>query len=114
MYYREGRLVDFTLESFFNPHLALGASRLDVIITATAHDAAGSPGQSAVQKKAVAYLVDTSGSMDSGNKLPMAKVALRQAVDLLDDDCLFSIITFDSQAHVVVPMMAATQANKSA
>jgi hypothetical protein len=106
--------VDFTLESFFNPHLALGTSRLDVIITATAHDAAGSPGQSAVQKKAVAYLVDTSGSMDSGNKLPMAKVALRQAIDLLDEDALFSIITFDSQAHVEVSMMPATRANKGA
>lgn len=106
--------MDFTLESFFNPHLALGASRLDVIITATAHDAAGGPGQSAVQKKAVAYLVDTSGSMDSGNKLPMAKVALRQAIDLLDEDALFSIITFDSQAHVEVSMMPATRANKGA
>ena len=106
--------MDFTLESFFNPHLALGASRLDAIITATAHDAAGGPGQSAQQKKAVAYLVDTSGSMDSGNKLPMAKVALRQAVDLLDEDCLFSIITFDSQAHVVTSLMSATPGNKSA
>jgi hypothetical protein len=106
--------VDFTLESFFNPHLALGASRLDVIITATAHDASGGAGQSPVQKKAVAYLVDTSGSMDSGNKLPMAKVALRQAINLLDEDCLFSIITFDSQAHVVVSLAPATEANKSA
>jgi hypothetical protein len=106
--------VDFTLESFFNPHLAVGASRLDVIITATAHDAAGSGGQSAAQRKAVAYLVDTSGSMDSGNKLPMAKVALRQAIDLLDEDCLFSIITFDAQARVVVSLAPATPANKSA
>jgi uncharacterized protein YegL len=106
--------VDFTLESFFNPHLALGASRLDVIITATAHDSAGSSPQSAAQTKAVAYLVDTSGSMDSGNKLPMAKVALRQAIDLLDEDSLFSIITFDAQAHVVVSLAPATGANKSA
>ena len=100
--------MEFTVESFFNPHLALGASRLDVIITATAHEAAGSSGQSARQKKAVAYLVDTSGSMENGNKLPMAKVALRQAIDLLDEDCLFSIITFDSQAHVVVSLTPAT------
>jgi hypothetical protein len=41
--------VDFTLESFFNPHLAMGASRLDVIITATAHDAAGSSGKSSTK-----------------------------------------------------------------
>ena len=111
---REGQLVEFTVESFFNPHLALGASRLDVIITATAHDAAGSSGQSALQKKAVAYLVDTSGSMDSGNKLPMAKVALRQAIEVLDEDCLFSIITFNSQAYVVVSLTPATRVNKSA
>jgi uncharacterized protein YegL len=104
--------VDFTLESFFNPHLAMGASRLDVIITATAHDAAGSSGKSS-QRKAVAYLVDTSGSMDNGNKLPMAKVALRQAIEVLEEDCLFSIITFNSQAYVVVPLIPATRVNKS-
>src|SRR5215469_2192798 len=114
MYYREGLLVEFTLESFFNPHLALGASRLDVIITATARDAAGSSGQSSQQKKAVAYLVDTSGSMDSENKLPMAKIALRQAIEVLDEDCLFSIITFNSQAHVVVSLAPATRVNKTA
>jgi uncharacterized protein YegL len=64
--------------------------------------------------KAVAYLIDTSGSMNEGNKLKMAKVALRQAVGLLDEDSLFSIIAFDSGAHIMVPMTPGTRPNKDA
>jgi hypothetical protein len=44
----------------------------------------------------------------------MAKVALRQAIGLLDEDSLFCIIAFASQAYVVVPMRPASQANKDA
>ncbi len=106
--------MDFTVESFFNPHLALEASRLDAIITVTAREVTDGTAQPAHKKKAVAYLVDTSGSMETDSKLAMAKVALRQAIGLLDEDCLFSIITFDSQANVVVPMMPVTPANKKA
>ncbi len=104
--------MDFTLEAFFNPYLAVGESRLDAIITVTASAATSGLMQTARKKKAVAYLVDTSGSMHDANKLAMAKVALRQAIELLDEDSLFSIIAFDSHAHVVVSMTAATQANK--
>jgi uncharacterized protein YegL len=106
--------MQFTLEAFFNPHLALGGSRLDTIITVTASDSTSGPVQTVRNKKAVAYLIDTSGSMQDANKLTMAKVALRQAIGLLDEDCLFSIIAFDSTAHVMVPMTPATQANKNA
>jgi uncharacterized protein YegL len=106
--------VDFTLESFFNPYLAVGESRLDAIITVTAGVATSGAVQTVRKKKAVAYLVDTSGSMNEANKLQMAKVALRQAIGLLDDSCLFSIIAFDSAAHIMMPMTPATQANKNA
>lgn len=105
--------MDFTLESFFNPHLALGTSRLDAIITVTANDNEVGSTQTAKKKKAIAYLVDASGSMGAANKLTMAKVALRQAIEILDADCFFSIITFDTQAHIVVSMTPATPANKS-
>lgn len=101
--------MDFTLESFFNPHLALGANRLDAIITVTA---TGSGGTTTRNKKAVAYLIDTSGSMGSANKLAMAKVALRQAITLLDNECSFSIIAFDNRARAIVSMVPATPANK--
>jgi uncharacterized protein YegL len=106
--------MEFSLEAFFNPHLALGGSRLDAIITVTASDSTGGSAQSVRKRKAVAYLIDTSGSMNDANKLTMAKVALRQAIDLLDDDCLFSIIAFDSAAHVMVSMRPATRVNKNA
>src|SRR5262249_40350304 len=91
-----------------------GESRLDAIITVTASDSTTSPVQFVRQRKAVAYLVDASGSMDDAHKLKMAKVALRQAIELLDEDCLFSIIAFDSRAHIVVSMRPATRANKNA
>jgi len=106
--------MQFTLEAFFNPYLPLGGSRLDAIITVTAGDSAGSPVQINRTAKAVAYLIDTSGSMGDANKLKMAKVALRQAIGLLNEDSLFSIIAFDSGAHVVVSMRPATRANKDA
>jgi uncharacterized protein YegL len=106
--------MNFTLESFYSPYLAVGSSRLDTIITVTASDSDESSSQPARTKKAVAYLVDTSGSMSESNKLKMAKVALRQAIELLDESCLFTIITFDTQAHITVPMSQATSANKSA
>ncbi len=107
--------MQFTLDTYFNPYLTVGGSRVDAIITVTASDTTSSPVQT-VRKttKAVAYLVDTSGSMNDANKLKMAKVALRQAVELLDEDCLFSIIAFDSRAHVVVSMRPATRVNKEA
>jgi uncharacterized protein YegL len=106
--------MQFTLEAFFNPYLPLGGSRLDAIITMTAGNSEGSPVQTNRKAKAVAYLIDTSGSMQDANKLKMAKVALRQALELLDEDTLFSIIAFDSYAHVVISMSPATQANKAA
>jgi uncharacterized protein YegL len=106
--------MDFTLEAFFNRYLAVGESRLDAIITVMASAATTGPVQTVRKTRAVAYLVDTSGSMNDANKLTMAKIALRQAIELLDEDCLFSIITFDSQAHTVVPMSPATPANKHA
>jgi uncharacterized protein YegL len=106
--------MQFTLEAFFNPYLPLGGSRLDAIITMTAGNSEGSPVQTNRKAKAVAYLIDTSGSMQDANKLKMAKVALRQSLELLDEDTLFSIIAFDSYAHVVISMSPATQANKAA
>ena len=100
--------MKFALDDFFNPHLALGTKRLDAIITVTASDSTGTSAQTSRKKKAVAYLVDTSGSMANDNKLKITKVALRQAIQLLDEDCVFSIITFDTRAHVVVPMTPVT------
>jgi uncharacterized protein YegL len=106
--------MQFTLEAFFNPYLPVGGSRLDAIITVTAGESSSSPAQTIHKAKAIAYLIDTSGSMDDANKLTMAKVALRQAIGLLDEDSLFSIIAFDSRAHVVVSMKPATRVNKHA
>jgi uncharacterized protein YegL len=106
--------MQFTVEAFFNPYLPVDGSRLDTIITVSAGDTAGGPVQVKRKPKAVAYLIDTSGSMENADKLKMAKVALRQALELLDEETLFSIIAFDRSAHVVASMRPATQANKDA
>jgi uncharacterized protein YegL len=106
--------MQFTLEAFFNPYLPVGGSRLDAIITVTAGDDKSGAAPRARTAKAVAYLVDCSGSMADGNKMQMAKVALRQAIGLLDEDCLFSIIAFSSHAHVAVSMRPANKVNKNA
>ena len=105
--------MQFSLESFYNPHLAVGATRLDAIVTVTANKSASEAVATTSTHKAVAYLVDSSGSMDNENKLRMAKIALRQAIDLLDESCFFSIITFDSAAHVIVPMAPLNRAQKN-
>lgn len=104
--------MQFTVEAFFNPYLPVGGSRLDAIITVTAGDTTGNSVQIVPKAKAVSYLIDTSGSMADANKLKLAKVALRQAIELLDEDSWFSIIAFNSGAHVVVPMRPATRMNK--
>lgn len=105
--------MDFTVESFFNPNLAVGTKRLDAIITVTAGDTDDAE-SSAPSQKAIAFLVDVSGSMSSDNKLQMARIALRQSIKLLDKDTLFSVIIFSSQAQVITAMAPATNANKDA
>lgn len=101
--------MDFKLESFFNPHLAVGASRIDSVLTVTA--SAGTTGTTKTatnKRKALAFIIDQSGSMGDQDKLSMAKLALRKCIDLLDENTYFSVIGFSSGAKAIVPMMPAT------
>jgi len=100
--------MDFIAESFFNPHLNVGAQRIDAVMTISANGEATATGGA---RKAVAFVIDVSGSMQ-GDKLVAAKHAVRCCIDLLDADTLFSVISFSNQAKEVVRLTAATPAAK--
>jgi Ca-activated chloride channel family protein len=56
------------------------------------------------QQRALILIIDKSGSMNRDNKLTYAKAAARQATQTLGDDDLLSVIGFDAQPFVVVPL----------
>ncbi len=98
--------MKFTSESYFNPHLAVGAKRVDAIITVSAKG----DGSATVLRKGktlAVFVGDTSGSMD-GDKLEQMKHAIRVGINSLDDECLFSVITFNSRAHTILSATKAT------
>ena len=99
--------MKFSFESFFNPFLPLGGKRVDAVLTISC-DGDGSEGGDPAQEKAVALLLDNSGSMDRGSRLTNMKLAARTAVERLPEGTLFTIIAFNSEAHVLVPLQRAT------
>jgi hypothetical protein len=101
----------FTLESFYNANLAVGATRLDAVISVTADAAA--TGSSL--KKVFGYMVDRSGSMgeNRGQKMQSAKLALRQQINMLGPDDWFFIIAYDAEAQVLVPLSQVTPESRA-
>jgi uncharacterized protein YegL len=104
--------MKFTAESYFNPHLAVGAKRVDAVITVSATG----DGSGTVQRKGKAlaiFIGDSSGSME-GDKLQQMKQAIRVGINCLDEESLFSVISFNSNANIIVPVTKATSVAKSA
>lgn len=106
--------MGFKVENFYNPHLSVGASRLDSILSVTATAEDGETISQSNLKKAIIFVVDVSGSMDSDVKIQTAKLAIRKSIDLLDVSSLFAVISFANYAEVIVPLTLATQENKEA
>lgn len=52
---------------------------------------------------AVSLVLDTSGSM-RGEKIEQARLAVREIVEQLGDDDLFSLVTYDSGAQIRLPL----------
>lgn len=48
------------------------------------------------------FLIDTSGSMDSDDKLPLLKSAFKLFVDTLDEDDKISIVTYAGSSEIVL------------
>jgi len=105
--------MQFTAESFFNPHLAIGTSRVDAVITVTATGDGGVGPVKREGKTLIVFVPDVSGSME-GDKLDQTKHAIRIGINALDEDCFFSVIPFSTQAQVLVPATKATLAAKQA
>jgi hypothetical protein len=104
--------MEFTLDSYFNPHLPAGARRIDAVIGARAIHAGSQPGAALGSGKAVCFIIDASGSMD-GEKIRAAKLAARRCVDMLDPSTHFCVIAFSNSAKAIVPMGPADAGRKS-
>ncbi len=105
--------MNFKIESFYNPHLSVGASRLDAIVSVTAEGEGEGEIQNSL-KRAIIFVIDESGSMESHGKIDMAKLSVRKSIDLLDENSLFAIIAFSNSARVIAPLKLASAYNKEA
>jgi hypothetical protein len=102
-------MMDFRIESFLNPHLPLGGTRVDVVFSLTA--AGSQPAAAARSRRIVGLLGDKSGSMD-GDKVAAMKHAMRVAVDQLDATTEFFVAVFNQRATLVVPLTRADEAGR--
>jgi hypothetical protein len=102
--------MQFRVESFLNPHLPLGGTRVDVVFSLSAEAAATSTPPSQA-RRVVGLIGDKSGSMD-GDKIRAMKHAMRVAVDQLDETTEFFVLVFNQQHHTIVPLTRATEAGK--
>ena len=55
------------------------------------------------------YLVDVSSSMDTPDKLPIVKKALKYVTTKLSDDNLITIITYSKKAKILLPPTQSTE-----
>ncbi len=99
----------FTLESYFNPHLSPGSTRIDAILSITSD---GGVTAGPATDRCVAFLIDCSGSMFQGGKIEAAKHALRKCIGALPAGVWFCVVAFGGAARLVVPMRQATEASK--
>jgi hypothetical protein len=85
----------FTAETFQNEYLPAGADIVDAVVTVSAAGDPASVGASTVSAgdRAEVIVIDVSGSMGAGRKLPAAKAAAKAAVDCLDDGTQFAVMT---------------------
>jgi hypothetical protein len=104
--------MQFQIESFFNPHLSAGADRIDAILTVAASRLDGASPAIRGTGRAIAFVIDRSGSMGDERRMPAAKHAARVCINLLDEATQFCVIAFNHEPDVLVPLCAATRDNK--
>ena len=95
--------MQFSIETFLNPHLAPNATRADAVFTVRAVDAATpGPNPGAKPGRLIGLIADKSGSM-SGDKMDALKHALRIAVDQIDPGADAFVIAFEGRPSLVLP-----------
>jgi len=98
-------LPGFTVDIDQNPYLPVGGRDVSAVVTVTA-DATGdapSGAPSADAGSAEIVIVDCSGSMDSKDKIGLARAATCAAVDVIRDGAWFAIVAGTSTAWPVYP-----------
>lgn len=103
--------MNFKIESYYNPSLAMGCSRLDAILSITASGIGGNTMRSGLQR-AIIFVIDESGSMGERSKMEMAKLAVRKSINLLDESSMFGVIGFSSSPRVITNLCPVTAATK--
>jgi hypothetical protein len=104
--------MQFKIESFFNPHLSAGADRIDAVLTVTATQAEGAAAKAGGTGRAIAFVIDRSGSMRDDGRMDAAVRAARVCINLLDETAQFSVVAFNHAPNVLVPLGPATRQNK--
>jgi hypothetical protein len=104
--------MQFKIESFFNPHLSTGADRIDAVLTVTASASEGPVMNVQTGGRAIAFVIDCSGSMQDDGRIEAAKHAARICINLLDEAAWFCVIAFNHEARILVPLSPATYQNK--
>src|SRR3954447_12007396 len=61
----------------------------------------------------VALVLDRSGSMDGERKFELARDAVEQALRMLRPEDRFTLVVYDEEVDVLVPLAAATAESKS-
>ena len=102
----------FTVQTFYNPHLAPGVKRVDAVLTVGCDGAEGGA-VAGDANRFVAIVLDCSGSMFGEGKIEAAKHAARRGIAALPEDVLFTVIAFGDNARKVVNTAPATAANKA-
>ena len=85
--------------------VAIGKGETHLVVTIETPKVKRGAGRAPVD---VAFVIDRSGSM-SGEPLELAKRAVREALDLLDERDSFAVVAYDSMVYDVVPFGSATK-----
>jgi hypothetical protein len=93
---------DFVLTISEHKYLPRGETELQAVLTVAAGDSPFS-GAATTSGLAEVIMVDTSGSMMIGTKMPEARQATAEAIDVLPDGALFAIVAGHHEARMVYP-----------
>jgi hypothetical protein len=97
-------MTTFTAETFQNEYLAVGATRVDALVSVSA---AGTGNATGARRTAELVIVDVSGSMNfPRTKIKAAIAATCEAIDCISDGVLFGVIAGDDDARRVYPNAA--------
>lgn len=91
----------FTVETFQNEYLPEGGGEVNAIVTVTSDEAAGRSVSGTDATEII--IVDTSGSMGSGGRMPAAKQATKAAISVLRDGVHFAVISGSGVAMPCYP-----------